>query len=114
MFALCPPRGGGAVLYVCWVPPWPFHRYMHRRALVRTGSGPSLLVSSCPTASRLWRSSSQPSPVGKGLLSLAGEEGPPWFSSVVSVCEQLPGRRVVSSCWAEACEGGLGMEGVCP
>lgn len=51
--------------------------------------------------------------LGKGLLSLAGEEGL-WFSSVVRVCEQLPGRDVLSSCWAGACEGGLGVEGLCP
>lgn len=81
---------------------------MQGPVLVRTGSRPSLLVSSCPTASRL------PDPVGKGLLSLAREEGPLWFSLVVRVCEWSPGMDVVSSCWAEAREGGLGVAGLCP
>lgn len=113
MFALCPPPGGSCSS--AWSRPTlpvPAPSLFtgactctHGPVLMHTGSWLLLLVPSCPTASRLWRICPSAGPVGRGLLSLAREEGPLWFGSVVRLCEWSP---------AEACKGARGVEGLRP
>lgn len=122
MFALCPPLGGPAPPCV----PGPSCLVLHLacsqvHAHARTGrcscaqgAGRHCLSPAVPLLPILGETAPQPGPMGKGLLSLAREEGLLWFGSVVRVCEWSPGMDVLSSCWSEACEGGRGVEGLCP
>lgn len=74
------PGGGAAALYVCLVLPWPYHRCLHMPAQASACAHRERAATAClqlshgfPSVEKLL--SAKPCWLGKGLLSLAGEEG---------------------------------------